>query len=139
VQNLTTTEGVVRTDPRQVEILKNAGFVHVTGLVVRNKFGGQWILRPANEHLRGYFGFCLGSALLVAVTEVGEWWISSADHHDVTGKALKTVCPKGRHTEINQEMSFIEGTFFVPYALLKRVYDPYCRPYASENKSSSEV
>ena len=90
------------------------------------------MVRSPDEHLREHFGFCSGSALLVAVTGTSEWWISSGDHRDVTERALKMVCPKGQHTEIEQEMSFIEGMFFVPYSLLKRVYSPYCHPYVQQ-------
>jgi hypothetical protein len=103
---------------RQMEILRNLGMIHVTGLPM--KFGQDHALngRLISAHRRDWGKYGSNNGMLVAILETGEVFLSVFSNQ--IHSALTLICRKGTGTGVpcsNGEM--IHG-----YHLLSRSVDP---------------
>ena len=109
-----------------VRKLREAGFIHVTGLPFCNPFLEQegFIQIPQSQY--GCWGHCDNKTILV--TETGQVWIvfdPEGDQQDLIGR----ICPKGQGISLPFFVEGMEIPFELAIMRIRNPYDDYEGPY----------
>lgn len=114
------TQEAVRTDPEVVKELRQAGFVHITGLPVQASYALDDEEVRAQADVRHLGHWDQNNSKTVLVTETGEVWLASGYDQEVVVLARK-ICPKGTGAFV----PLSNGESIDSSLLLMRVRDPY--------------